>query len=87
VGVTDVGTLIRHCRYAAGWMISDLAAAADVDPARVAEMEDGATMPTMYECEALERALPGCGRQELGVLAYGDTYRGISGFEAPVSED
>jgi len=69
-----------------GWTITDLALRADVDPGRLNGMEDGSATPTQYECGAIERALPGCSPQELGILAYGDTYRGVPGFDATIED-
>jgi transcriptional regulator with XRE-family HTH domain len=85
--MTDVGNRIRKHRQAAGWTVDELAALADIDARRLADMEDGSSFPTQYECGALERALPGCSPQELGILAYGDTYRGVPGFDATLDED
>jgi transcriptional regulator with XRE-family HTH domain len=87
VVMTDVGDRIRHYRKAQGWTISELATRADVDPNRLAGMEDGSAVPTQSECAVLERALPGCSPQELGLLVYGETYRGVPGFDATVRGD
>lgn len=85
--MSDVGNRIRQYRQGAGWTIEELAALADVDPRRLSGMEDGSSFPTQYECGALESALPDCSPQELGILAYGDTYRGVPGFDATLDED
>jgi transcriptional regulator with XRE-family HTH domain len=84
--VTDVGNRIRQHREAAEWTIEEVAALADVDARRLAGMEGRSSFPTQYECGALERVLPGCSPQELGILAYGDTYRGVPGFDATLDE-
>lgn len=84
--VSDAGNRIRQYRKGAGLTITELAHQADVDPGRLAGMEDGSVSPTQYECGALERSLPGCSPQELGLLVYGDTYRGVPGFDATIDE-
>lgn len=85
--MTDVGHRIRQHRQAAGLTIEELATLADVDARRLAGMEDGSSVPTQYDCGALESALPGCSPQELGLLAYGETYRGVPGFDATLDEE
>jgi transcriptional regulator with XRE-family HTH domain len=87
VRMTDVGERIRHYRQAQGWTISELAARADVDANRLAGMENGSAVPIQNECASLERALPGCSPQELGLLVYGETYRGFPGFDASLDRD
>ena len=67
--------------------ISELATRADVDANRLAGMEDGSSVPTQYECSVLERVLPGCSPQELSFLVYGETYRGVPGFDATMDGD
>lgn len=84
--MSDAGDRIRQHRQHAGWTISELALRADINPGRLAGMEDGSASPTQYECGAIERALPGCSPQELGILVYGDTYRGVPGFDATIDE-
>lgn len=85
--MTDVGDRIRHYRQTQGWTISELATRADLEANRLAGMEDGSAVPTQSECGVLERALPGCSPQELGLLLYGDTYRGVPGFDATLDKD
>jgi transcriptional regulator with XRE-family HTH domain len=85
--MTDVGERIRHYRQAQGWTISELATRADLDADRVAGMEDGSAVPIQAECGALERALPGCSPQELGLLVYGEIYRGVPGFDATLDQE
>jgi hypothetical protein len=84
--MSDVGRRIRELRMAAGWSVLDLADIADLDRGRVAGFEDGDVIPLQGECQLLELVLPGCSPQELGMLQYGDTYRGVPGFDARVSE-
>ncbi len=84
--MTDAGERIRHYRQAQGWTISELATRADVDANRLAGMEDGSAVPIQSECTALERALPGCSPEELGLLVYGETYRGVPGYDATLDE-
>ena len=73
----DIGTRLRARRKAARMSIVALAGAADVDASRIGAIERGEAVPTMYECHALEQALPTCSPQELGRLHYGDKYRGF----------
>jgi hypothetical protein len=84
--MSDAGDRIRLHRQGAGWTITELAHQADVDPGRLAGMEDGSVLPTQYECGALEHSLPGCSPEELGILVYGDTYRGVPGFDATIDK-
>ena len=85
--MTDVGERIRHYRQAQGWTISELATRAGVDANRLAGMEDGSAVPIQNECAGLERALPGSSPQELGLLVYGETYRGVPGYDATLDGD
>ena len=77
--MTEIGTLLRARRKAARMSIVALAGATDGDPSRIGAIERGEAVPTMYECHALEQALPTCSPQELGRLQYGDEYRGFWG--------
>jgi len=74
---SDMGRRVRFLREQWGLSVNDVATIADVNPRRLAEIEDGSGFPTTYECSTLEEVLPGCGPRELGLLAYGAGYRGI----------
>jgi transcriptional regulator with XRE-family HTH domain len=78
--MTDIGTRLRARRKAASMSIVALVGAADVDASRIGAIERGEAIPTMYECHALEQALPTCSPRELGRLQYGDDYGGF-GFD------
>jgi ribosome-binding protein aMBF1 (putative translation factor) len=67
--MTPVGNRINELRSEAGLSVDELAAKADVSPQRLADMEAGGSVPTQYECAALEAALPPCKAGELEALA------------------
>ena len=79
--MTEIGTRLRARRKAARMSIVALAGAADVDARRIGAIERGEAVPTIYECHALEQALPTCSPQELGRLQYGDDDRSPPGFD------
>jgi transcriptional regulator with XRE-family HTH domain len=58
--MTEIGTRVRARRKAARMSIAALADSADVDVSRIGAIERGEAIPTMYECYALEQALPTC---------------------------
>ena len=72
-----MGSHVRFFREQWGLSVNDVATIADVNPRRLAEIEDGSAFPLHLSAQPLRRSSPGCGPRELGLLAYGAGYRGV----------